>query len=478
MVRLAKWAAVMAVLLIGAGMPASAEEPPAGGSLTAEDCTAAVEFAWNGSDFDASFLVDGSMSTKRATSAGDILSLDSAEPLGGVYLAFDRPTEAYTVTTGMEEIRVDTGFLHQWVPFSSETRHVDIQLPEGILCGISAWTAGEPPADRVQQWQPPYEDCDLLLLPTHADDDQLWFGAAMAIYADQGKKVQVAYLTNHWSEPYRPHELLNGLWQSGVRAYPIISDFPDYYSESLEHAKTLYDVDAMQAFLVSLLRRFRPEVVIGHDLDGEYGHGVHQLNAWLLTQALEQSGDASCFPESARQYGVFDVPKTYLHLYPERKLELEIDTPLANLGGRTAFETAQDGYACHVSQQQYWFKVFRSGEYSCRDFGLYRTTVGEDTGIGDLFEHITVYSDDPVEETPSKASGSQDASSLPAEEAVSRVEAVSSAVSDFSEPVSSQTQPNIEPAGIVSEWVWYAAAGLLTVLLLLAVLLGSRSRRN
>ena len=101
----------------------------------------------------------------------------------------------------------------------------------------------------------------------------------MPTYAgERGYKVQVAYLTNHWAEPYRPHELLNGLWTVGIRAYPVIGEFIDYYSDNLEHAKGLYDRDRVIEHQVEMIRRFRPEVIIGHDIDGEYGHGVHMLN--------------------------------------------------------------------------------------------------------------------------------------------------------------------------------------------------------
>lgn len=466
-----RWIAALLAAVLTVGMlafPASAEPASTPSSAQiAEERTASLQFEWNGSDFDAAKLTDGKTSTKQTTAESDLLVLTSAEPLGGIYLIFDRPTDEYTVTAAGQEIAVDTGFLHQWVPFAEGVTAVTVTLPGNTLCEVSAWSEGEPPAERVQQWLPPYEDCDMLLLPTHADDDQLWFGAAMATAAAEGRKVQVAYLTHHWSEPYRPHELLNGLWQSGVRAYPVIPEFPDYYSESLEHAKTLYDVDAMLDYTVGLLRRFSPEVVIGHDLEGEYGHGVHRLNAWLLTEALEQSGDPACYPDSAALYGTFDVPKTYLHLYPENKLTLEIDTPLPALGGRTAFEVAQDGYACHVSQQQYWFKVFRSGMYSCREFGLYRTTVGADSGIGDLFENITVFSD----AVSSEPESSEPESSEPSEPS-------SAEISSAAESTASDLQPDAPSSDMIGDGIWYALGGLLLAVIALGILLAYKSRKK
>ena len=65
------------------------------------------------------------------------------------------------------------------------------------------------------------------------------------------------------------------------------------------------------------------------------------------------------------------------------------DKPLSHFGGRTAFEMAEAGFACHVSQQEY-FKVGRRGVFDCAAFGLYYTGVGPDTKLDDpdFFENI------------------------------------------------------------------------------------------
>lgn len=165
------------------------------------------------------------------------------------------------------------------------------------------------------------------------------------------------------------------------------------------------------------MRRFKPEVVVDHDINGEYGHGVHMLNTWILQQAVEQSGDAQYFPESARKYGTFDVQKTYLHLYPENELIMDVDTPLTAFGGKTAYEMAVAGFAKHTSQQK-WFSVEKSGKYDCRKFGLYRTTVGSDSGIGDFFENVT-FSDAPEPEPSKPEESSAESSEAPQDESSS-----------------------------------------------------------
>lgn len=223
-------------------------------------------------------LSDQNRSTKLDWSGGT-LTVESTEPITGLYLIWDRPPESWTGTAGSQTLSGgEYGFLHEYLPLESPVTRAELTLPEGSrCCDVYAFGAGELP-DWVQQWQPPLADADLLVLPTHADDEHLFFGGTMPYYAGElGKKVQVVYFTNHWAEPYRPHELLDGLWTVGIRNYPVMSSFVDQYADSLDYARTLYDEEEAVAWQVQQLRRFKPEVVVGHDVNGEYGHGVHHV---------------------------------------------------------------------------------------------------------------------------------------------------------------------------------------------------------
>ena len=94
----------------------------------------------------------------------------------------------------------------------------------------------------------------------------IFFGGTIPYYAGElGLKVQVVYMTNHWGEPYRPHEMLDALWGMGDTAYPVISEFPDIYSLSLDHAKTVYNYNDLVEFAVEIIRRFKPMVIISYN---------------------------------------------------------------------------------------------------------------------------------------------------------------------------------------------------------------------
>ena len=353
-------------------------------------------------------LIDGRYTTTLDFPSATEVKIHTNEKIYGLYIIWDKPPEPWSlqVDEGSRKsmyLYGKSGFIHEYVSLEIPSGSVSI-ITSGngsSLCEIQIYGAGDLP-ESVQMWDEPYQDADMLLLPTHADDEHLFFGGTMPYYAGElNYKVQVGYLTNHWAEPYRPHELLNGLWAAGITAYPVIGDFVDYYSDNLEHAKTLYDLDELLAYEVGLLRRFKPEVVIGHDINGEYGHGVHMLNTWILQQAVQLSSDETYLPEQVAQYGIFSPSKVYLHLYPENAILMNWDLPLEAFDGKTAFEIAELGFSKHISQQE-WFSVRKEGVHDCRAFGLYYTRVGYDTPLEspDFFENILAFSDDPAESLP------------------------------------------------------------------------------
>lgn len=233
-----------------------------------------------------------------------------------------------------------------------------------------------------------------MLVSTHMDDEQLYFAGILPYYAgEQGLAVQVVYFTDPFSYHGRPHEKLNGLWTVGVRNYPVASTFADLYSTSAEKAYAQQKEHGVERedivqFQVEMIRRFHPHVIVGHDIDGEYGHGQHIINSQTLMEALELAADETYDPDSALAYGVWNTPKTYIHLWKENPIVMDWDTPLEHFNGRTAFQVSQEGFLCHKSQQNSKFSRWMFGNngeikmaseiktYSPCLYGLYRTEAG------------------------------------------------------------------------------------------------------
>ena len=338
-------------------------------------------------------MTDGSYNSKTSFSAGDTIQVTSSEKMYSLYIKWDLIPDQWTLTyNGKTETHGTNGFLHEYIEIPEGTSEMTITFASGeAICDMHVYSQGQAPAD-VQTWKTPCDKADILVFATHADDEILFLGGVLATYGgEQNLAVQVAYMCEFTSSAkIREHEKLDGLWESGIKHYPICGNFPDLYSTSLEAAKKQYIYDDVKSYVTSSIRCFKPLVVVTQDLNGEYGHGGHMLFSHAVAESVEVSNDSSVFPDSATTYGTWDVPKTYLHLYTDNKLTMNLRLPLSRLGNRTSIEVQSDAYKKHVSQQWCWFYVSDDYEYSCADFGLYRSNVGADTG-NDMLEHITTY---------------------------------------------------------------------------------------
>ncbi len=347
----------------------------------------------------SSALTDGSYYTGNDYTLGDTITISADTPISSVYIIWDSPVSEWTLdytpaspNSGTTSANPQTntlvcgqnGFLHEFVPLPSDSYSVTMNIKnDARICGIYAFSSGELP-DFVQTWNTPCEEAEILVFSTHADDEILFLGGVLATYGGEKElSVQVCYMTNYWNGQHvREHEKLDGLWESGIRYYPVNGDFDDIYSETLEEALSTYDFDSVVSYVTRQIRTFKPNVVVTQDLNGEYGHGAHMLLSNAVCTAVDNSMEETFLPDMALELGTWDVQKTYLHLYSENQIWLNLNVPLDRLGGRTAIEVAKDAYLKHDSQQWCWFYVSDTYQYSCAKFGLYRSTVGADSVTG------------------------------------------------------------------------------------------------
>ena len=365
-------------------------------------------------------ITDNKENTYITVNVGETITIQSNKEIHGIYIIYERKSSEGTMKNTNSSASIgNNGFLHEYLDIESllgTTNELTIQYNENVkIAEIYVLDEGELP-DFVEIWNPPYEEADLLLFSTHSDDEQLFFLGLLPTYVARGKKVQVIYFTNHYDNTKRLHEQLHGLYTVGITSYPIIGDIPDAYSTSLEGALKnlkstgITEEDALE-FEVEMLRRFKPLVVVGHDEAGEYSHGQHILNTYILKQAIEEASDNTYHETSFLKYGIWDTPKTYLHLYKENPIVMDYDTPLEYFQGRTAYEVSKEGYKKHASQQYTWFTSWMNGKnneytkateikkYSPLEFGLFRSLVGSDIEKNDMFENIIDRKEEEIEES-------------------------------------------------------------------------------
>lgn len=331
------------------------------------------------------------------------LELESHQAMHGLYIAWEQAPQAFSIEvfsgqTLQETIQVEASdYIHQFYPLNGY-HHIRLvpQKDNGKHFSIKemfVFSQGSLPS-WVQQWEPTHSDADMMLLFAHPDDEVLFFGGLLPYYgAERGLKVLPVVLT--YATPMRQSELLNSLWSLGIRNYPVIGPFSDRYAWRLEEAYKLFNKRKANAFITEIIRKYKPEVIVSHDVGGEYGHGAHRLCADLVKNGIHFASDPSRYTDSYKAYGAFDVQKVYLHLYQDPSqdvsLEMDWDQPLLAFGGKTGFELAVNAYAnFHLSQHRYeQFQVEpRDGRFSAYRFGLYYSAVGPDLLKHDMMENI------------------------------------------------------------------------------------------
>lgn len=269
-----------------------------------------------------------------------------------------------------------------------ETKYIQLKLnaKDQSICRMGVYSSGTLP-DDVQVWNPPVDKADLMVVSAHQDDELIFMGGTIPYYAVALKKpTVVVYMAN--CARYRRAEALNALWKMGVRDYPDFINLQDDKVGSIEAGIKLWGgKDNILSLVVARIRRYKPEVIVTQDLNGEYGHNQHKITARCMKYAIDAAADPDQYPESAQKYGAWQVKKLYHHLYKENAIVMDWETPLDSLGGKTALEVAKIGMKEHSSQRDS-YAVKSHGTYDNSKFGLYFTTVGEDEAKNDFLEHI------------------------------------------------------------------------------------------
>ena len=260
-------------------------------------------------------------------------------------------------------------YLVTYTALDAQTARVRIDVSEGTT--ISNVHIYAPGAQAAQNWQSPVEKADIMLIITHQDDEELWFGGTIPYYACARKNaMQVVYMVN--CGRLRKQEALCGLWAMGVTTYPVFLDLADGYLSALLWGGN----DNVMGLICDLLKKYRPEVVVTHDINGEYGHPQHILTSRFVLAAVKKSAED----------GTWQVKKLYRHLGSENVIKMDWETPLDELGGKSPIELANLGFSFHKSQQGTW-NMEKGKLYDNSLFSLVYTVVGSDVYKDDFLEN-------------------------------------------------------------------------------------------
>lgn len=257
---------------------------------------------------------------------------------------------------------------------------------ESAICAVRVYGENAPTVD-MPDFLPMPEKLDLMVISTHQDDELLMFGGAIPYYTATGKEVGVVYMTNCGRHRYQ--EAMNGLWMAGVPYHPVFIGLRDKHTSSVTEAFNLWiSVDNTVSELVEAIRKHKPDVVMTHGKNGEYGHNQHKATSEALLMAVEAAANPEKYPESYEKYGAWQVKKTYRHETGEGHIHIDWDVPMDAYDGRTPQQISEIAYCRHTSQYYGGVKFTLGSYYDYYGYTLIASTVGPDVIGGDFFENI------------------------------------------------------------------------------------------
>jgi LmbE family N-acetylglucosaminyl deacetylase len=202
----------------------------------------------------------------------------------------------------------------------------------------------------------------VLMIGAHPDDED----TQLITWLARGRGVETAYLSltrgdggqnligNELGEALgviRTEELLAARQIDGGRQY-FTRAYDFGFSKSAEETYRHWPKDSILADVVTVVRAFRPHVIVavfsGTPRDG---HGHHQVSGLLAREAFDVAGDTLRFPRAK-----FDAPWTPLKFYRSSRFAPDSATLRFNVGeynpglGRSYAEIAAESRSQHKSQ--------------------------------------------------------------------------------------------------------------------------------
>ncbi len=311
---------------------------------------------------------------------------------------------------------------------------------EALAGGVAVftWLLGDQPTAGAYDWQPPTNKITLLAVSAHQDDEGVFFGGALPYYSSVLNLPTMVLCMTGGRDAVRDEELRCAAWTYGLRYEPLFGHFVSFlsswltnnpYTNNIDVSWDVWadgvfqgdgsDLEAGKArainYVAEQIRRYRPDVIITHDLNGETGHNEHKATAYAVTRAFFVAADPTATATNLVGLPPWQAKKLYMHVYPINRIFHEFwETPYPALTNLTPHQVVNTGLTCHVSQgPSRWIcaSVYPpSGMYSSWPsewWGLYASMVGPDTvsssnlvvhgymvasgvAAGDFLEHVSL----------------------------------------------------------------------------------------
>lgn len=259
-------------------------------------CTSAAEpeftlLSTDGSDCHS--ILDGDRTTSEPFYQGTELTLQSQEPITGIYIEWESVPGEWTLFYGDSEVECGkNGFLHEFIPLSGAGNTVSFRVSPNLISITDLYVfSGNEIPDFVQVWKKTWEEpVDVLFYGISEGDERSFFQGMVP----ENARVQAVYFLNHTdTEPWRNHEILDALWKMGFDHYPQFGGCYDYsyytdFEGSPEDLASIYKADSAEEILPWMIDRFQPQVIV-FPLYGEGASALNRYASRLIANSAESA---------------------------------------------------------------------------------------------------------------------------------------------------------------------------------------------
>lgn len=232
-----------------------------------------------------------------------------------------------------------------------------------------------------------YAKTELMIVPTHMDDELIFFGGILPYYSKylNRKTALVFTCDNGDKRKKQERESLNvmGLTELEPEFLGFLGNFRLVEKETWQKKTD----DGLILEMVRAIRKNRPNVIVTHDTNGEYGHSQHILTTFILTRALQKCANPNYDEKSVENFGTWMPKKVYIHLYPKNEIKLDYSQPLKCYNEQNAFDMAHQALQKHPNALKSYRVYYTGDQYDSSKFGLYYSSVGPDKNA-DLFDNL------------------------------------------------------------------------------------------
>ncbi len=331
----------------------------------------------------------------------DIAIPDDRKP-EGLMLKWLKPPKDFAVTQYGANGEVlealessnENALWNTYIELDASSRRITVSTSEAeaVICELRVYQQGFVPT-VVQKWQPLPDDMELFIVTAHKNDETLYFSGTLPLCFSKGQNAGVIVLTECGTR-HGQEELFECMWLLGSKWQPIVLRRFDKRT-TLDKEEPLLELwggyESVCSELTALVRKYKPEVLLTHDIDGEYGHAAHKLAFKLTYDAVINAANADMYADSYEEYGAWSVSKMYAHLYDKQnRLYLPFDEALDCYGGRSPMDMAYGAFNKYQSElgNKYYSLDMDGKTYDKTCYGLYFTRVGEDVLKNDFFENV------------------------------------------------------------------------------------------